>query len=95
MNAYQYEYTDTFANDANYAWVKRGCVTMPELTHYGYDGGTNYVKADRVFERELVRRVKAELGLTGVRCARESWGETIVLRPRGSATAVFIDCAED
>ena len=36
------EYTDTFNGEANYCWVDRATVTMPELTHYGYDGSTNY-----------------------------------------------------
>ena len=89
-NTYKYEYTDTFGGEANYSWVKRGTVTMPELTHYGYDGGTNYVKTSRVFERELVKKVKAELGLTGVRCKRDIWGDTIVLWPYGQCEVLFI-----
>ena len=92
MNTYTYEYTDTFGGEANYCWVKRGTVTMPCLTHYGYDGGTNYCKSNKVFERELVKKVKAELGLTGIRARRESWGETIVLRFSG--TILFIDYKE-
>jgi hypothetical protein len=59
-NTYQIEYTDTFGGEANYSWVRRAKVTMPELTHYGYDGGTNYAKANKRFERELMRRAKAE-----------------------------------
>lgn len=94
-NVYQYEYTDTFAGKANYSWVKRGKVPMPELTHYGYDGSGNCWKANKVMERELVKRVKAELGLTGVRCKREDWGDTIVLWPYGSSTIVFIDYCEE
>ena len=92
MNRYSYEFTDTFAGDANYCWVKRGVVAMPELTHYGYDGGSNYSKANKTFERELVKKVKAELGLTGCRANRETWGETIVLR--FSQTILFIDYKE-
>lgn len=94
-NVYQYEHTDTFAGEANYCWVRRGKVTMPELTYYGYDGSTNYWKANRTEKRELVKRVKAELGLTGVQCKREEWGDTIVLRPYGSSTIVFIDYCEE
>jgi len=90
MNTYTFEHTDTFGGEANYCWVNRGTVTMLELTHYGYDGGTNYAKANRTFERELVKRVKSELGMTGVRCARESYGDQIVLRPYGMAQIVFI-----
>ena len=94
-NTYKYEYTDTFCGEANYCWVKRGKVTMPELTYFGYDGCTNYSKANKIFERELVKKVKAELGLTGVRCNREDWGDRIVLRPRNSCTIIFIDWCEE
>ena len=72
MNSYQIEYTDTFGGQANYCWVKRAKIHMPELTHYGYDGGTNYGKANRIFERELMRKAKAAMGLTGVRGKKES-----------------------
>lgn len=87
---YEYEYTDTFAGEANYCWVRRGKVTMPELTHYGYDGITNYSRASRIESRELMRRVKAELGLSGVRGKTYHHGDTIEFRPYGSATVLFI-----
>lgn len=90
MHKYMVEYTDTFVGEANYSWVKRETVTMPELTHYGYDGGTNYAKANRVYKRELVKRAKAAMGLTGVRGTREDWGDTIVFRPYRSTTIMFI-----
>ena len=59
MNTYEVDYTDTFGGEANYSWLKRKTVTMPELTHYGYTGSVDgsYAKANRVYERELVRRV--------------------------------------
>lgn len=94
MNIYDIEYTDTYAGEANYSWVRRETVTMPELTHYGYDGGTNYAKANKTFERELVKKAKAALGLTGVRCRRDDIGGTIELRPRGTCTIVFITFRE-
>lgn len=92
-HTFKYEYTDTMTGDANYTWVKRGHVSVPELPHYGYTGSTDgsYSRADKAQSREVVRKAKAELGLTGVRCEREMWGETIVLRPRGTATIIFID----
>jgi hypothetical protein len=90
MQTYQIEYTDTFAGEANYSWVRRASVAMPELTHYGYDGGTNYAKANKVYNRELMRRAKAAVGLTGVRGARASYGDTIEFRPYGSCTVLFI-----
>jgi len=68
------EYTDTFAGEANYAWVRRRTVDVP----------------DNASDRMIVRRAKAALGLAGVRCRRTDIGETIELRPVGSCTVVFI-----
>ena len=87
---YQIEYTDTFGGDANYCWVKRDTVIMPELTHYGYDGGTNYSKANKTYERELMRKAKASMGLTGIRGHKEVWGDTVAFYPYGSNTVMFI-----
>lgn len=92
---YNIEYTDTFGGEANYCWVRRASVTMPELTHYGYDGGTNYSKANRVYERELMRKAKAALGLTGTRGTVSRYGDMIEFRPYGSATVMFINHKED
>jgi hypothetical protein len=94
MNKHNVEYTDTFGGEANYAWVRREVVTMPELTHYGYDGGTNYTKANKVYERELMRKAKAAVGLTGVRGVTHWSGEIGEFRPYGMATILFITYAE-
>lgn len=90
MNKHNVEYTDTFAGDANYSWVRREVVTMPELTHYGYDGGTNYGKANRIYNRELMKRAKAAVGLTGVRGRSDSYGDTLEFRPYRMATVLFV-----
>lgn len=95
MNKYQFEYTDTFGGEANYSWVKRGSVVMPDLTAYGYDGSRGFIKVKKTFERELVRKVKSRLGLSGIRCKREAYGDTIELRPYGMASVVFINWIED
>lgn len=69
-----YEYTDTFGGEANYAWVRRGEITIPWNTS----------------DLAIVRRVKKALGLEGVPCKRTTIGETIALYPVGSCTVVFI-----
>lgn len=96
MHKFKYEYTDTFGGDANYSWVKRGTVYAPELTHYGYTGSTDgtYSKADKAQMREVMRQVKAELGLTGVRGVRESWGNIEVFKPYRSNTILFVEFEE-
>lgn len=96
-NKYQVEYTDTFAGEANYCWVRRATVKMPELTRYGYTGNSDgsYARANRIFERELMRRAKYAVGLTGMRGRKESYGGLIAFYPYGSATVMFVSCVED
>ena len=88
------ELTDTFGGEANYSWVKRAQVSVPELTHYGYDGAQGYAKADREQHRQLMRKAKASVGLTGARGRREDWGDTIAFYPYGSATVMFVTFRE-
>ena len=87
---YNVEYTDTFGGEANYSWVRRTVITMPDLTHYGYDGSSNYSKANKVFERELMRKAKAAVGLTNVRGQKDSYGDMVEFRPYGSCTILFV-----
>ena len=95
MNHYQIEITDTFGGEANYSWVKREKNAMPELTHYGYDGSSNYVKANKIFNRELVKKAKRIAGGTGLRCNIENWGDTIRIEPKGSCVVAFVTYQEE
>lgn len=88
--AYQVELTDTFGGEANYSWVRRAVVTMPELTHYGYDGATNYAKANKAYQRELMRRAKAAVGMTGERGVRSDYGDGFEFRPYGACVVLFV-----
>lgn len=69
-----YEYTDTFGGQANYAWIKRGTLQYNEP----------------LSDKAVVRRVKAALGLTGVRCTTQSYGDMIEVRPIGICQVIFI-----
>ena len=91
MAIYEIEYTDTFGGEANYSWAKRATVNMPELTHYGYDGALGYTKANKVFTRELMRRAKAAMGLTGCPGRKVDFGDLIDFRPYGTCTVMFIN----
>jgi hypothetical protein len=95
MNTYEYEYTDTFAGEANYCWVKRGKVAMPELPNYGYDGANGYTRANKIEKRELMKKVKRELGLTGVRGITYNHGDMVEFRPYRSNTVLFVTYCED
>lgn len=70
----QVEVTDTFGGEANYGWVRRYEVEVPE-------GASN---------RSIVRKVKKEIGYTGVRCQTTDYGDTITLDPVGCCERVFI-----
>jgi hypothetical protein len=94
VTLYRYELTDTYVGEANYCYVERGALSVPDLSQYEDDKGLTYSQAIVAQSREVVRKVKARLGLTGWRCDRETWGETIVLRPRGRCEIVFIDYQE-
>ena len=74
MQTFNCEYTDTFGGEANYAWVRRQSIAV----------------ADSASDRAVVHAAKRALGLTGVRCRRDSYGDDIVLRPCNSCTIVFI-----
>ena len=95
MNKYSVEYTDTFAGESNYSWVKRAVVVMPELTRYGYDGGTNYARANKVYKRELMKKAKAAMGITGLRGVSHDYGDMIEFRPYGQLTVMFITWSDD
>lgn len=75
---YQYTLTDTFGGEANYAWAKRGEIELP----------------DDASDLALVRRVKKELEMEGVRCRKEKWGETLVLYPVGQCLVLFVEVVE-
>jgi hypothetical protein len=68
------EYTDSFAGEANYSWVRRAEVTVP---------------AD-ASDRSIVIAGKAALGLTGARCQTTNHGDSWELRPVGYCTVAFI-----
>ena len=95
-NAYDIEYTDTFGGEANYSWIRRAVVTVPELVHYGYTGSADgsYAKANKAADRELMRRAKAAVGLTGARGVRRDYGDTLEFRPYGSCTVLFVTYRE-
>jgi hypothetical protein len=96
MSQYSVEYTDTFGGEANYCWVDRAVVTMPELSHYGYTEGddSSYAKANRTYQRELMRKAKAAVGITGVRGRCFDHGDMIEFRPYGMCTVMFVTWRE-
>lgn len=89
-HTYHVEYTGPLGVEDDRVWVKRATVTVPELTHYGYDGRSNYAKANKVAMRELMKVAKARMGLTGVRGRVDRQGGQLEFRPYGSCAAMFV-----
>jgi hypothetical protein len=68
------ELTDLYCGEANYSWVKREELSLP-------DGSSDL---------SIMRAAKRALGLSGVRCRTESYGDSWALYPSGSLTVAFI-----
>jgi hypothetical protein len=67
------EVTDTFAGEANYSWVKRETLELPQ----------------GISNRALVRRAKAALGLSGVRGSMHCYGDAWEFHPYGCCMVAF------
>lgn len=76
----QIEYTDTFAGEANYCWVRRAKIIG---------------KSASMSDRALVRRAKAWAGLTGHRCETYQCGEFIEIRPRNRCEIIMVSWQDD
>lgn len=68
------EYTDTFGGEANYCWVRRAKLELPE----------------GLSDLAVVRRAKAALGISGMRGRTERYGDSFTFRPYRSCTIAFI-----
>lgn len=71
---YEIEVTDTFGGEPNYCWVRRAEIEVD----------------DNISDLALVRRAKAAVGYTGVKCRRDDYGDMLVLRPSGLLRIIFI-----
>ena len=50
-----------------------------------------YIPEDGLSRLALIRRAKRWAGLSGVRCEVTCWGDGYEIRPRGMATALFVE----
>ena len=90
---YEYEYVSNLIVFKKI--LSRGVVSMPDLAYYGYDGYRNYSRSDyhkarNTFKRELIKKVKAELGLTGVKGRVYDYCDSLEFKPYRSNKTLFI-----
>ncbi len=57
-------------------------------------GSTNYCKANKIYQRELMKKAKAAVGITGLRGKTENYGDMLDFRPYGCCTVLFIHYAD-
>jgi hypothetical protein len=68
MISVYWELTDTFGDQPNYAWVRRGTTQLK----------------NNASKLAVMRAVKRDLGLSGVRCQVFEYGDIIELKPYGA-----------
>lgn len=67
------EYTDTYGGEANYCWVRRATLDIPE-------GLTDHA---------IMRRAKKAVGISGLRGRTYTFGDSAEFRPYGMCTVLF------
>jgi len=75
---YQFELTDTFGGEANYSWVKREVVTLP----------------DNATDKQIARKLRAFAGYLAKHGTTDIYGDTIEFRPRGDCVVAFASYVE-
>jgi hypothetical protein len=86
---YNVEFTDTFGGQANYCWVRRAQVSLLPRDNI-YTSAAGIAKERRAYDRELMSKAKAAMGLTGTRGRKIDFGDSIEFRPYRSCTVMFI-----
>jgi hypothetical protein len=76
---YKVELTDTFGGEVNYSWVKRATIELPEK---------HSITA-------LVRAAKKAVGLSGVRCRKQDFGDVLEIKPIGQCIVCFVTWHEE
>ena len=73
MCTWDIEVTDTFGGEANYAWVYRYAIRMP----------------DDISDLALVRRIKSVAGYSGIRGRATVMGDSVEIRFPACCVVIF------
>lgn len=83
------EYTDTFGGEANYSWVKRAVVTIPDWDKFSdWDG--NGRREPKGYQAYVMREAKRAIGITGLRGRTTSFGDGYEFRPHNVCAVMFV-----
>lgn len=86
---YDVEYTDTYGGEANYSWVRRATIESPAWDSFKDWDGNGRIEP-RAFQRTVMRRAKAAVGLSGLRGVTYRMGDGYEFRPYGVCTVLFV-----
>ena len=75
MATWDIEVTDTFGGQANYSWVERSKLRVP----------------DDISELALVRRIKSVTGYSGIRGQTDVSGDSVEIRFPARCVVIFAD----
>lgn len=76
MEIFNVEVTDTYGGEANYSWVRRYTIRLP----------------DQATRLQIVRAAKKEAEWNGMRCRTDSYGDSWTLHPtNGDCVVMFIN----
>jgi hypothetical protein len=78
MGTWNIEVTDTFGGEANYSWVRRYTVELPEGSP----------------RAAIKRAAKRVAGMTGERGAWDDYGDRYTFHPRGACVVMFVSYRE-
>jgi len=84
---YRWEYTDTFAGEANYCWVRRGIIRDAQPRREVYVAGD----WDKIKQR-ICNAARREAGLAGVKSRRSDFGDMV--RYDQGCTVLFVELGE-
>lgn len=74
IERFDVELTDTFGGEANYSWVRRETIEVPE--------GASQAR--------IMRLAKKAMGINGIAGKTTSYGDTYEFRPYGSCQVMFV-----
>jgi hypothetical protein len=96
MNRYNVEYTDTFGGEANYSWCRRAVIEVrPEESDHIFTSAMTVARKRAAYDRDVMRKAKAAVGLTGVRGRTFHHGDLTEFRPYRSCTVLFVTYTDE
>jgi hypothetical protein len=86
-------YTDYYTQ-LLYAQGKLSKIRVTITDTFGGEPNYSWVNLHTIYvrnDKDPVRYIKRQIGYTGVKCDREEWGGSVILRPRGQCIIIMMN----